>query len=174
MQLNRVKISDYLLMEDRSQYDFLIRYADMFNKPENVLGLPPVEEMPFGFVKDTMVDVQDGIMLTKEIDIISRFVDIKNAYLDEYTRTCKWFYKQLEELSYKEVTLLSANKQMKGSEKLQPIALYVQKRTIAKELNMTIEQVDNMKYADAFVELYTQKILNDIEHENIRHRKSVA
>jgi len=174
MRVKRIKISDYILLEDRSQYDFLIRYADIFNKPENVLKLPPVEEMPFGFVKETQSEIMQGMTLGREIEILSKFISLKDVYLDEYTRTAKWFYKQLEDLTYKEMTLLSSNNQMKGSDKLQPIALYVQKRTIAKELNITIEEVDNMKYADAFVELYTQKILNDIHNENIRHNKSIA
>jgi len=67
MRIKRIKISDYILLEDRSQYDFLIRYADMFNKPENVLKLPPVEEMPFGFVKETQSEIMQGITLGREI-----------------------------------------------------------------------------------------------------------
>jgi len=178
---NFLKLSDY---ETFSMYLIAINHSDYYNLVENCLQINDLMDYNYGLIKDFQQELTDDSInsLNSQIDWLRKFVDINDdtIYLDEVTRTIKYLYVAMDDLMNNETLLLSSNvndisqeEAQAGLERFDRLGIYMQTRKLANYNILDIERVRNMKYSDCFIELYTQKQLDDYEQElnQIRNNK---
>jgi hypothetical protein len=129
-------------------------------------------EKPFGLIKDLQFDFSSGITWEQLITYIARITgkgqkEVVDFSLFDVCQAKRYIMEEIErisELEHNTLSYMPTDKEIRaGIEKLDPLGSYMQFRSIARALNMTIEQVKTMRYDEAFLELYAQKLLNEYE-----------
>ncbi len=164
LELKPITLNQYLELEDKSQYDFAMRFALIFTTPEDVFSIGDISEIKYGKIKEYQLLMNDSFTLAEQIEYLKTITTIKNfgTYkLDVFCRGVNYFNDQIKKLTERESNLLytaPTEKEIEaGLDRFNNLGTYMQFRKLAKSFNKTIEEVKEMKYHNCFLELYTQK-----------------
>lgn len=171
MSLKNISYRKYAVLEDKSEYDFYIKYSIVCNTSKDIFKLGDMTQRSFGLIKDIQYDLGQGeLTWLRYLEYIQTMTgkSIKRLALLGIVELCqshKYFISEIQRIIEIESIALEYapdNKEVRaGINKLDDLAIYLQIRSIAQELNMTIKQVKDMKYEEAFVELVAQSRLAD-------------
>ena len=70
IELKRISVNDYIELDDKSQYDFAMRFAVKFNESVNEFEIIDIFELPFGFIIDYQFEMIQGMSLMRQIELI--------------------------------------------------------------------------------------------------------
>jgi hypothetical protein len=163
MLLQNIKYKDYFTLEDRSEYDFAIKYC----KAEDVFNVGDFIELPFGIVKDMQYHVTNGLTFETFIEYFTKLtkVDVKDVYLFDLFKFHKHVISELEKIYDIENRSLSSEptdlELRAGIENFSKYGYYSQFRQIMITFGISEQQVYDMPYNKVFMELLYQKDLND-------------
>lgn len=174
--LDLIKISEYLLLEDKSKYDFALRYAYHFTNPIDEYGVGDVSELPFGFVKDIQEELNGGLSFVMAIELLQQLVSVPLADepLDKFSRFYNYIVKGISEINDAERLSL-----VEDSEPEEDIAadglfdglgVYLQIRKLTGGDVTKYDKVRDRPYSLCFTELYTQKKINEFQKNLFRLR----
>lgn len=181
MELKNITIDEYLQLEDPTQYDFFMRYSNKLNFGSDTMGVHDLMEHKFGLIKDLQYDIANGMTWNQKIEYVMKLTgkDYKTITSYKLTRFCpgwKYVLDQIDLITSIEMETLSYTptneEKQAGIDELDVLGVYLQIRKIAITLHYTIDQVKNMQYDEAFLELVTQKKLSDYEAELSRVYRS--
>jgi hypothetical protein len=173
-------VRDYINLEDKSEYDFAIRYASIFTNQVDEYKVGDISELTFGFVKDTQYDLENGATFGKVIEIISDMEIVKDIGaepLDKFVRFSNYLIESIKQIIDIENQTLShtpdADEEEAGMNRFDDLGIYLQIRSIAQTFHIEPQKVREWKYSEAFVEMVTAKALNEYERElnKIKARK---
>ena len=168
MELKNITLKEYVELDDKKEYEFALKYSKEFKKSNDYFKLGDFNELKFGFVKDAQYYLSNGMTYDRYASMISEQKNIKNignTHILDFFQSFNYFQEQIKQISDIEMVALASKNTSKeqeemeaaGIEMFEVFGVYLQIRSIAIALNTTIEQVRNMKYSDAFVELAYQK-----------------
>ncbi len=169
MEIERITLEQYLNLEEKSIYDFALKFVLKFNIPENVFNCNPISDMKFGFVKTMQAKILSEHTIYDEIEFVKECTDRNplKMFLDDYSRQLIYLVKELEGLSEREINLLTTEPTQKeinaGLHRFDGLGLYLQERELAGKDITKLDSIREMKYQDCFVELYTRKQERDFE-----------
>jgi hypothetical protein len=179
MTIELITLNEYLSLdsEKQSEYNFFMKYSIQLNTPVDHFRLGDLTEtQSFGMIKDLQHDISRGINIYKIAEYLQTLTKQKiiNEYLDKICQQWKYIVVEIQRIINIENIALAyyATNEEKtaGIDKLNGLGIYLQFRNIAREINLTIDQVKAMPYLEAFTELVTQKKIHDYEKELIRIR----
>lgn len=175
IKLKNITFDEYLCLQDRSAYDYVINYAkgnSPFARKDDILKIGSFTQVEFGIIKDLQYDMAQGILWDKMLDYMikltgkdikefcnMKLIDIicfKNYIVDEITKINKV---ESIALAYEP----SDDEIAAGIEKLNVYGVYNQLLSVALGDPLKIPEVKKMKYEDAFVFLCNQKERSDYE-----------
>ena len=178
IELKRITVKEYLTLEDKSQYDFAMKFALQFNESVNEFEIQDVFELPFGFVLDYQFELSHDMTLLKQIELIQTITDRKigDMLLDVFCRGCKWLNDGIFQIAEIERQKLSYtptyDEQSAGIENLfEGLEYYMKIRKLAGNDITKIEQVRALPYSRCFLELYTQKQEYEYQQNIIKNQK---
>lgn len=172
IELNNITFLQYFELEDKSEYDYAIKYAYRFNEPVNHIQIPEFFQMPFGFVKDLQYDFSQGITWDQIFGYLNKIKTdgYQNWKLLELCQMKTFLANQIDFINTIESEKLtsdniSADEVEAGIDELSELGIYLQIRELTGGDVTKNEAVRNTKYEDCFVELVTQKRLADYQRE---------
>jgi len=71
IELKRINVRQYVELEDKSEYDFAMKYAFIFTEPTDEYKVGDVMELSFGFIKDFQYEMEKGLTYDKLFQFIS-------------------------------------------------------------------------------------------------------
>ena len=179
MNLPIIILKEYIELEDKSEYDFFMKYSIVLNTPVDHFRLKNMSEtQTFGMIKDLQYDLSEGMNWYQIIDYLGKLTgqkNIQNMTIDKICQQWKYIISEINRISEIESIALAYyptnEEKQAGIDKLSALGSYLQFRNIAKEINLTIDQVKNIPYAEGFLELVTQKKLSDYDSSLIKIRQ---
>jgi hypothetical protein len=172
MKLELITFKDYVVLADKSEYNFAMKYATRFKTAVDELNLGSAMSWKFGIVKDLQFDLGNEMSITKAVDYISlisgvELPEIANYRIDQISRTIAYIQSEIENISNIERIKLShettAEQEMAGLEDFSDLGVYMQIRELAGNDVTKIEAVRNLPYDLCFIELYARKKINQYE-----------
>ena len=165
MEILNITYREYFDLEDKSEYDFAIRYSEA----KDYYNIGDFTELPFGLVKDLQFYLQQGFTFDQFIEHFEKITKLKvgEAKVIELFGYHKYLQAEIQRIVDIENKLLSSdptNEELRaGSENFEKFGSYPQFRSIMVELHLTEQQVYDMTYNKALTELLYQKETNDYQ-----------
>jgi hypothetical protein len=165
MKIDNIKYSEYFTLEDKSEYDFAIKYAEA----KDYYNVGDFTELSFGLIKDLQFDIQNGLQFDKYCDYFTQLtgIDLKDVYVIEFFGFQKYLISEIERIAEIENKSLSSEptdeEYRAGVEVFEKYKSYPQFRAIMTTFGMTLQQVRDMKYSESLMELVYQKDVNDFQ-----------
>jgi hypothetical protein len=173
IEIKNIKFKTYLMLNDRREYDYAIKYAFMFQKPVDIFKVGDFTNLEFGLIKDLQHDISSGLMWLKDethsmglIDYMMMLAKKKqniffNMKLIDIIQFRNYIVQSIANLSKVESIALSyepSNEEVAaGIERLSIYGVYNQLLSVAGGDPLKIPQVRKMPYHEAFVFLCNQK-----------------
>ncbi len=182
IELKNITFEQYIRLEDRSEYDFAMKYGYPFLKPEDVCSIGDFTQLEFGLIKDLQQDISQGLTWEKMLSYMVLLSGKDEIYfysisLIRITRFRNYIVDEIRRIVEIENKILAYNPTEEevraGIDKLSVFGVYSQLRQLATTFHQPIEWARKLKYEDAFVELCYQKMSNDFERALIEIRKPV-
>jgi hypothetical protein len=182
IEIRNITYREYLTVDDRSEYDFAIKYSYEFNKPVDTFQFGDFVELKFGLIKDIQFDVSIGLTWDNIFSYIKsvKGLDVKEIAGNSLVSICQFKSYILEEIKrINEIETISlghtvtADEEAAGIKELAVLGAYTQFRALAKEDITKIEYVKNMKYEDCFLELVAQKLLYEYQERFMRLKSKI-
>jgi hypothetical protein len=179
VEIEDITFKDYVEIEDKSLYDYCIKFAYSFNNPIDHFKIGDFTELSFGIVKDIQFDMAGGIgweKLIEYFEILSgrNKKEISGMRLIELCQSKKYLSDEIEKINHIESEALSyipdADEERAGIDRFNTFGAYLQFRSIATIFAVDIETVRSWKYSHCLIELYYQKMSYDYEKELLRIR----
>lgn len=172
IELANITVNQYLELEDKSEYDFAMKFAFIFKEPIDEYKIGDIMEQPFGFVKDFQYEIEQGLSFAKLIDLVVETKKIKNLGkqpLDKFMRFANYLITSIEQIVEVENESLAyepdPDEVEAGMDKFNGLGVYLQMRSIATTFNITPQQVRTWTYSEAFTEMYTAKQMSDYQKD---------
>lgn len=189
--LKTITIRQYVELEDKSEYDFAMKYAFRFTEPKDEYGIGDIMELPFGFIKDFQYELEQGLKIEWLFDTVtdliyktrpkgfkklSWYIKKKLGFnfigaepLDKFMRFVNYLKESMKELIEAENIALAYEPTEKelnaGIERFNGLGVYIQIRSLTKGDLTKHEQIRALPYSLCFTELYTSKQLADYEKD---------
>ena len=178
IELKRISVNDYVELDDKSQYDFAMRFAVKFNESINEFEIDDIFELPFGFIIDYQFEMIQGMSLMRQIELIQSITkkDVLKMDLDVFCRGCKFVNEGMLQIAEIERQKLSYaptfDEQNAGIENLfEGLEFYMKVRKLANNDITKIESIRALPYSKCFLELYTQKQEYEFQNNLIKNQK---
>ena len=169
LELDRIILKQYLELEpdDRSDYDFALKFAIQFTKCEDTFSIKDVSEIEFGLVKEYMQRLEQ-MTYFELLDILKKIKDLNylNMPLDVFSRGVSWLNNEIENLIEIEGKMLVSNlsaKELNAGDKLDGLGYYLQERELCGGDITKLEAIRSLPYSACFTELYARKKINDYQ-----------
>jgi hypothetical protein len=177
--VNNIRFVQYLDLQDKSEYDYLIKYSMTFKKAVNIFGVGDFKKMKFGLIKDLQQDMSQGLTWFKDANHEQGLMDYISILTGKSIRKlCRYrlleiiqfrnyIVQEIEAISNIESKVLAHEATdeeiMAGIDSFNVFGVYSQLRSVANAYNQTIDWARNLPYEDAFVELCYQKTQSDYQ-----------
>lgn len=178
IELQNITVSQYFNLEDKSQYDFAMKYAFKFTDPVDEYNVGDVMELPFGVVKDLQYDIERGMNMNNMVDHVLKLTkkkSVANEPLDKFVRFCSYLVEGIKNImEVEQVTLAyeaSDKEQSAGIDRFKDLGIYLQIRSLTGGDVTKIDQVRALPYSTCFTEMYTQKQLKEYENDLRKRNK---
>lgn len=169
IELDRITLKKYFEISDieRERYDFAMKFAIQFTRPEDTLSVGDVSDLPFGLVKEYMHDLSN-MTFVKQIEYLERIrkIDYGNVLIDVFTRALNYLnieILKLVELEGKTLVSNASAKEIAASESLSDLGYYIQLRELANYDITKIESVKKMSYSTCYLELLARQRISEFE-----------
>jgi len=99
--LNSISVAQYLELDDKSEYDFAMKFAFRFKEPIDEYKIGDVMEQPFGWVKDFQYELEQELTFAKLIDFVIETGKIKNIGkepLDKFMRFSNYLITSIQQI----------------------------------------------------------------------------
>lgn len=161
--VDNITFKSYLALEDKAEYDFLIMFSGLFNKPEDIFCFGDLTNQSFGFIKELQQDFNKGLTWERFFYHIKKPIDQLLEYgLMELCQARSYFKSEIERINKVESEILASetteDEIRSGIEKFSVFGPYTQLRSIAITFGKLPREIESMKYSDALLELYYQKL----------------
>lgn len=178
IELENITVRQYFNLEDKSQYDFAMKYAFKFTDPVDEYKAGDVMELPFGFIKDLQYDIERGMNMNDMVDHVLKLTKKKSVSdepLDKFVRFCSYLVEGVKNIMETEQSALAYEaldkEQSAGIDRFKDLGIYLQIRSLTGGDVTKVEQVRALPYSLCFTEMYTQKQLKEYENDLRKRNK---
>lgn len=177
MILKNLTFNEYFELEDKSEYDFAIKYGKDFNKPNDLFEVGDFTELAFKTIKDLQYYIENGLQWIHVFELIESVKGtnqnkIGNKLLIDLCRFKSFLVEEIYRINKIESTSLAYNitsdEENAGIEDLSELGSYLQFRQIATTFSITPKEVGEWKYSAALLELVAQKRINEYQSAYIK------
>jgi len=172
MRINNITFLEYCKLEDKSAFDFVIKFSKEFELAIDHFGVGDITLKKFGTVKELQHKYEKGIEYKDYFELIEDMTgkkenEIMSIRLMEFFQAIRYLNTEIERVNTLETKMLSHEPTdleiRAGIEKFNVLGNFNQKTFFCDKFNWTLEYVDNMKYTDAFAFLYKDKLMTDFQ-----------
>lgn len=172
IELTSISVAQYLELEDKTEYDFAMKFAFVFKEPVDEYGIGDMMEQPFGYVKDFQYEIEQGLSFAKLIDLVTETKKIKNIGkepLDKLMRFANYLITSIEQIVEVENESLAyepdPDEIEAGMDKFNGLGVYLQIRSLTNGDITKFDQVRKLPYSLCFTEMYTAKQMSDYQKD---------
>jgi len=165
MTLKNISLSDVLQLENNKDYFDIAKYL----KPKNILNAKPIDEQPFGLVKEFEIATDDK----KIIELIGRYCDklsieIMEMNFFEFYYQHNFIIEELTKIRKREhefLNYLPTSKEVSaGIENLYKFGVFATVDALAGGDVLKYKQIEEIPYGIIFTKLYLNKEKNIYEN----------
>ncbi len=177
--LDRISLLDYFQLDDRSEYDFWMKYS-FECEAKDVFKVGDFMKLPFGFIKNQQYELSKGMpwekileafeILTRKtikelvimpLEIICQF---KNYYIDEMNK--------INMIESETLCHEPDEKELKaGIDRFNVLGIYLQIESLAGNDVLKIEAVKKLPYETCYLWLYSQSLKAEYQKDYLRVNK---
>jgi hypothetical protein len=179
IELNPISVSQYLELEDKSEFDFAMKFAFVFTEPIDEYKIGDIMEQPFGWVKDFQYEIEQGLSFAKLIDLVSetgKIKDIGKEPLDKFMRFANYLITSIQQIVEVENESLAyepdPDEVEAGMDKFNGLGVYLQIRSLTGGDVTKFDQVRQLPYSLCFTEMYTAKQMSDYQKDLTRIKQN--
>lgn len=172
IELSPITVNEYLVLEDKSEYDFAMKFAFIFKEPIDEYGIGDMMEQSFGFIKDFQYEIEQGFSFNKLINLIAetkKIDDIGNQPLDKFMRFANYLITSIEQIVDVENESLAHDPEPEeieaGMDRFNGLGVYLQIRSLTNGDVTKFDQVRKLPYSLCFTEMYTAKQMSDYQKD---------
>jgi hypothetical protein len=179
MEIRDITLKEYFELEDRSEYDFVMKYSQRFNEPTDIFGMGELTNRSFGFVKDLQYTFSEGVEWKELINFVEVLTGETQRKLIEYRFIdwCKFMAFMVESLgtiSKLEEHLVyqtTGADEDAGISNLNKFGVFIQIDTLAKGDIRLYEQIRGLKYDLCFTKLLMDKEIQEYINNRSKVKK---
>jgi hypothetical protein len=180
IEIENIKMLDFIQLEDKSAYNFAADYSNRLNAPLDLFEFGELTKMSFGDVKDMQYTFSNGINWIELINFVNNYkgIDKKELVQIRFFDWCKFraFIKQgLEYIETLEENLMyetSGDDEAAGIDSLNKYGVFAQVDSLAGGNPLNYEAVKKLEYSVCFTKLLYDKEKQDyINERNKRKRR---
>lgn len=172
MRFHNITFFTYAQLEDKTQFDFVIKFSKEFELKNDYFKIGDITELTFGQVKEIQHKYEKGLEYSGYIDFLK---DVKNLKVEEIVNTrlldfyqsLNYLNSEIERLNIIEAKTLSHEPSSleirAGIDKFNVFGNFNQIAFFCEKFNWSLEYVKGLKYSDAFAFLYRDKVSNDFQ-----------
>lgn len=176
IELNDITVAEYFELEDKSEYDFAIEFALIFQQSKDEYSINDVTDLPFGIIKDIQDEIENGKMnFVKRCYWIDKIINKKDGSwvgkekLIRFITGSNYLINEIEKLINTERIIFSHEPSIEeeeaGLDRFNGLGIYLQLRKLAGNDVTKIEAVKQLPYSLCFTELFTMKQEYDFQKE---------
>lgn len=177
--LDRISLLDYLQLDDRSEYDFWIKYSFECGA-KDVFEVGNFMKLPFGFIKDQQYELSKGMpweKLIEAFEILTKktIKELVAMPLEEIIQSRNYFINEMNKINLLESETLCHEpdeKELKaGIDRFNVLGVYLQIESLAGNDVLKIEEVKKLPYETCYLWLYSQSLKAEYQKDYIRLNK---
>jgi hypothetical protein len=174
IELEAITLKEYIELEDKSEYDFAMKYASVFTNKNDEYQIGDMKELSFGFIKDLQYEFETGAKFDQLIQLISSLGQLKKINLgaerlDKFSRFIAYIIEGLKEISEVErqtlMPVLDIDEEHANIDRFEGLGVYLQIRALTGGDITKFDHVRSLPYSLCFTELYAAKQLADYNRE---------
>ena len=176
IELNDISVAEYFELEDKSEYDFAIEFAFVFQQSKDEYLINDVTDLSFGVIKDIQDEIENGEMnFTRRCYWISKILNkedeswIGKEKLIRFIIGSNYLINEIEKLINAERIVFTheptIEEEEAGLDRFNGLGIYLQLRKLAGNDVTKIEAVKQLPYSLCFTELFTMKQEYDFQKE---------
>lgn len=174
MQIKNYTLVEYTNLEDKSEFDFIMKFDKKFSVSNDVFNLGEFTDLPFGMVKDIQHQASQGMTWINLCEWIAKIKGTRIKQVAQYgmLELCQqrnYMVEEIERINLIESTALGHESEddeiRAGIEGFAIFGHYLQVRELANNDITKIDDVKKIKYSLALMELLVRKKLTDYEKE---------
>lgn len=186
IQVKAIKLKEYLNLENKDEYNFIMLYSIKFSESKNIYGLPDFENWNFGFINDYSFLLQNRkLSIENQIELIQKLfdyfkikIDLKELSLLDYCNLRNFVNDKIIEVLKIESEFLSRKLKQEEissgiNEKFKGLEPHIKLSMLAGGDILKFDAIEQMPWSICFNEMlyrcrtteYTEK-LNKIYFEN--------
>jgi len=167
IELRNIKLKEYFELEDKSEYDFAIKYSFNFNKEVNIFEVDELMKQPFGLIKDMQYYLNE-LTWERLVEFIEKLsgIDSKKIGDTKLIDICQfksWIVSEINKINLIEEQALSYDvteeEKQAGIDELSMLGTHLQIRSLANDDLTKYEAIRSLPYELCFTELFTKKKL---------------
>lgn len=170
-------VKEYFEQEEVSYINEVIRYSKEYKKPVDCYGIGDLYDFSFDDVNELKDKFNKGFSVSDYCDFLTkRSIEYQNTDIEMFLKSFNYLIEQIENINNAELLTLgsdgvSDDQINAGIDELNKLGSYLQKRTIAEKFGQRPADVGKWSYYECYLELLTQKRLNDYERRMIEINK---
>lgn len=166
IELENLTLKDYFELEDKSEFDFAIKYGYTFNKGIDVFEIGDITYLTFKQVKDLQDSYYNGINWMDILELINQVkgTPIKQLAKNNLVDMCQFkSYLVLEIERVNEIESLTlghepdSDQKEAGIEELSVLGVFWQYDELTNGDITKMETVEDLKYTNCFLKLVANK-----------------
>lgn len=169
IELKSITFIQYFELEDKSEYDYAMKYAFQFNSPVDHYDIKDLTKYSFGLIKDLQYDLSHVLTWESYFEYL-RKIHLRHYEKETLLKLCQakaYIITEIERINEIEKIVFShestPEEEEAGMELFDDLGVYLQIRSLTGGDITKNELVRSMKYEDAFIELVTQKRLSEYQ-----------
>lgn len=183
MKLKNLTFNEYFELEDKSEFDFAIKYDKKhFNIPIDIFEIGDFTELSFKIIKDMQYYIETGLQWIHVFELIETTKGINQKDLGKILLVdlCKFKSYLIEEIyrinKIESISLAhttTADEENAGLDDFRDLGSYLQFKSLANDDITKIEAIGKMKYTKCLLELVARKQIKDYQtaYMKIKSRK---
>ena len=174
IQLEDITLRDYFNLEDKSEYDFAIKYSQFFTDALDLFSTGDFTELSFGLIKDLQYDISNGLTWIKLIEYIEKLTGKSAKVIAGYNlraicRYRAYIESEINRINEIESELLSytptSEEKEAGIDEFNKFGSYGQLRKLATTFGKSPEEIRQWKYDLCLLELLYSKTNYDFQEK---------
>lgn len=174
MKLENIPFRDYLKMNEAEAYvyTYSLKFGATLNRAIDHMTIGDLQNRTFGEIKDLQLMFDKGLAIYEMVKPIAMLTDkeeseIYKMGIVEVSQTFAYIRDSIAELNEAErqrLTRALTDKEVRaGIDRFEDYSVYPQFRSLALTFGLTINEVRNMPYSEAFLELCYAKDLAEYQ-----------
>ena len=171
IELNNITLGEYLDLEDKSEYNFAMKFAFRYKNPKDEFGIKNISEVEFGIIKDYQYLAESKqLTIFNEVSFLCDMAKVKSMGCEKLDKICRalfWVSAEINKLIKIETRELAYEptsiEMMAGIESFNGFGVFIQIDSLAGGDPVKYEKIRKLPYHVCFAKLLLNKKNNEFQ-----------